>query len=262
MSVKLYTVAGAKQAGTVKLPDAKLSDAGISRVVRATLANERRERPLVKTRAMVSGGGAKPWRQKGTGRARAGSNRSPIWRGGGVTFGPSGEPRAYQKISRTMRRAALVAVLTKLADGDRLAVVSGTLGLTKSQAAATLLAKVVPEGSALFVVTKDERAHTRGVRNLAGVELTTVDDCNVSNLVRYDHVVASDAALKALTAEPKKSSLSGDGTVRRSAANSQGGQPRRRTASATSAVKASAKSAPKPAAKSAAKLATKPRSTK
>lgn len=204
MSVKHYSATGAKQAGAVKLPEAKLSDIGVSRVVRATLANDNRERPLVKTRAMVSGGGAKPHRQKGTGRARAGSNRSPIWTGGGVTFGPSGQPRAYKKIPRTMRRAALLVVLSQLAEGDRLSVISGKLSLAKSKAAAGLLTKVVPDGTALFVVAPDERTETRGVRNLAGVELTTADDCSVYNLVRCDQVVVSEAAFKALTASTAK----------------------------------------------------------
>jgi large subunit ribosomal protein L4 len=204
MTIKLVTTTGAKKAGTVKLPEAELSDIGVSRVVRATLANDNRERPLVKTRAMVSGGGAKPHRQKGTGRARAGTNRSPIWTGGGITFGPSGQARAYKKIPRTMRRAALLVVLSQLAEGDRLSVISGKLSLAKSKAAAGLLTKVVPDGTALFVVAPDERTETRGVRNLAGVELTTADDCNVYNLVRCDQVVVSEAAFKLLTAPAKK----------------------------------------------------------
>lgn len=203
MTVKLYTATGAKKAGTVKLPEAKLSATGLSRVIRATMANEHRERPLAKTRGMISGGGAKPWKQKGTGRARAGSNRSPIWRGGGVTFGPSGEPRAYRRIPQGMRRAALLVLLAKLAEGDRLSVLSGKLSLAKSRDAAALIAKVVPEGSVLFLVAKEQLGDVRGVRNLAAVELTAVDDCNVAALVRYDHVVATEAAFERLTAGPK-----------------------------------------------------------
>lgn len=250
MTVKLYTATGAKKAGTVKLPEAELSDAGLSRVIRATLANADRERPLAKTRGLVSGGGAKPWKQKGTGRARAGSNRSPIWRGGGVTFGPSGEPRAYQRIPQGMRRAALLAVLAKLAAGDRLSVLSGKLSLAKSRDAAALVAKVVPEGSVLFLVATEQLGDVRGVRNLAAVELAGADDCNVAELVRSDQVVATEAAFARLTAGPK-ATRSGGGTVRRAGANSQGGRPRRRTVSA-------ARQTPKPAAKSATKPANKP----
>ncbi len=205
MTVKLVTTAGAKKAGTVKIPEAKLSDAGISRVVRATLANERRERPLAKTRGLVRGGGAKPWRQKGTGRARAGSNRSPVWRGGGVTFGPSGEPRAAKRSPRAMRRSALLAVLAKLAEADRLTVVSGALSLAKSKDAAALFAKIVPERTALCVVSGEELPKVNGVRNLGDVELASTADCTVADLIRYDQAVLSEAAFKALT-EPVKAS--------------------------------------------------------
>jgi large subunit ribosomal protein L4 len=200
MSIKLVTATGAAKTGTVKLPEAKLSDAGISRVVRATLANEQRQRPLAKTRAMVSGGGAKPWRQKGTGRARAGSNRSPIWRGGGVTFGPSGQSRAAKRMPRAMRRAALLAVLNKLAAADRLVVVSGAVSLAKSKEAAGLFAKIAPEQTALCVVTVEELPNVAGVRNLGDVELTSAADCTVADLIRYDQAVLSEAAFKALTA--------------------------------------------------------------
>jgi large subunit ribosomal protein L4 len=258
MTVKLFSATGAKQTGTVKVPDAKLSDAGVSRVVRATLANDNRERPLAKTRGLVSGGGAKPWRQKGTGRARAGSNRSPIWRGGGVTFGPSGEPRPYKRIPRPMRQAALLVVLSQLAESDRLSVVSGKVALAKSKAAADVLAKISPEGSVLFVITKDERPHARGVRNLAAVQLTTVDNCNAYDLVRSDQVVLTEAAFKALTEAAK----TGGGTARRSGAKSGESVRQRGRSPVAVASDRQTASASKKATKPATKPAAKPRSVK
>lgn len=199
MTIKVVTAAGAAKAGSVKLPEATLSDAGISRVVRAALANGKRERPLAKTRGLVSGGGAKPWRQKGTGRARAGSNRSPIWRGGGITFGPSGKSRAVKRIPQGMRRGALLAILNKLAESDRLVVISGALSLPKSKDAAALFSKIVPEQTALCVVTVDELPKVNGIRNLGDIQLTSTADCTVADLIRYDHAVLSEAAFTALT---------------------------------------------------------------
>src|SRR5271166_1217943 len=115
----------AAKARKVKLDDAafgaRFAEALVHQSVRAEQAARRRGTAATKTRAMVSGGGAKPWRQKGTGRARAGSNRSPIWTGGGVAFGP--QPRSYTfKVNRKEQRAALRSALSLHAERGSLAV--------------------------------------------------------------------------------------------------------------------------------------------
>lgn len=202
MSVKHYSATGAKQSGAIKLPEATLSEAGLSRVVRSQAANQRRERALAKTRGNVRGGGAKPWRQKGTGRARAGTNRSPIWRGGGITFGPSGQPRAKKHLPRTMSQAGVLAALANLAKDERLSVVSGSLKAAKSKDAGNLMAKIVPEGTALFVITKEELPNALGIRNLDGIELATADGTSAADLVRYAQTVVTAGALEQLT-KPK-----------------------------------------------------------
>ncbi len=120
-----------------------------------------------------------------------------------MTFGPTGEPRAHRRIPQGMRRAAVLVVLAKLAEGDRLSVLSGKLSLAMSRDAAALFAKVVPEGSVLFLVTNEQLGDARGARNLAAVELTSADDCNVADLVRYDQVVMTEGAFERLTAGPK-----------------------------------------------------------
>jgi large subunit ribosomal protein L4 len=204
MTVKVISTTGAKQAGSVKLPESpKLSEASLSRVIRATLANESRERPLVKTRSHVRGGGTKPWRQKGTGRARAGTIRSPLWRGGGITFGPSGEPRTRQDIPKKIRLAAFQLMLNRLAKDDRLTVLAGKPSLAKTKDAARLFAKLESKGSTLFVVAAAEFEGAIGSRNLDSVELTTAADLSVADLARHAQVVFTKAALDGLLEPPK-----------------------------------------------------------
>src|ERR1017187_10444766 len=128
----------------VKLDDAafgaRFSGSLVHQSVRAEQAARRRGTAATKTRAMVSGGGAKPWRQKGTGRARAGSNRSPVWTGGGVAFGP--HPRSYTfKINRKERRAALRSALSLHAERGSIAVLDASVfTVPKTSQAADLLA--------------------------------------------------------------------------------------------------------------------------
>jgi large subunit ribosomal protein L4 len=199
MSVKHYSATGAKQTGAIKLPEATLSETGLSRVVRIQIANGKRQRAQAKTRGMVRGGGAKPWKQKGTGRARAGTNNSPLWRSGGIIFGPTGLPRAKKGLPRGMAGAGIATALAALDKDERLSVISGKLNVPKSKDAANLLAKIVPEGTALFVVAQDELPNALGVRNIEGVELTTADDTNVADLLRYSQTVLTAAALDGLT---------------------------------------------------------------
>jgi large subunit ribosomal protein L4 len=172
--------------------------------VRAELAARRRGTHATKTRGMVSGGGAKPWRQKGTGRARAGSSRSPVWTGGGTVFGP--QPRHYTfKVNRKERKAALRSALSLHAGRDSLAVLDLTPYLetpTTKQAAAVLAAWGQPKG-VLVILSEDEVKVALSFRNLERVSVLPSQSVGVADLVGASAVVASRAALDQLTERAK-----------------------------------------------------------
>lgn len=168
-------------------------------VVRAQMAAKRAGTHSVKTRAFVSGGGAKPWKQKGTGRARSGSNRSPVWRGGAIIFGPS--PRDYSfKVNSKVRALALKMALSSRLAADTLLVVkgielpeaktkhfakvAGTLGLTK----------------ALIVTPEADETLNRSARNIPGLSLTTPDRLSVLEVLRHKQLVLLEGAVEAVQA--------------------------------------------------------------
>jgi large subunit ribosomal protein L4 len=175
----------------------------VHEVVVAELAARRRGTHATKTRGMVRGGGAKPWRQKGTGRARAGTSRSPIWTGGGTVFGPS--PRKYTvKVNRKARRAALRAALSIHAERSTLHIVDTAKFDTPSTKQAAELLHVHLGGSVLVALADDEFAAAKSFRNLARVYVLHVDDVGVADLVRAATLVLSQGALDALTVRAKK----------------------------------------------------------
>jgi large subunit ribosomal protein L4 len=169
----------------------------------AELAARRRGTHATKTRGMVRGGGAKPWRQKGTGRARAGSSRSPLWSGGGTVFGPS--PRHYTlKVNRKARRAALRAVLSLHAErGSLFGVDAGAFDAPSTKQAAGLLADA-RGGATLVVLAEDEVAAAKSFRNLAGVLVLSAENAGVADIVRPATLIASQGAIDALTARATK----------------------------------------------------------
>ncbi len=243
--IRVVNAKGAAQAKKLSVPSAGLSDQSLARVLVAQQQNENRSRPLTKTRGMVRGGGAKPWMQKGTGRARAGSNRSPIWKGGGVTFGPSGEPRRYKRIPQAVRRAARATILAKRAETGSLVVIAGTLGLQKTKAASVLREKVVPTGTILVVVAPKELDQVYGIRNLRNCDLTTTDDLTAADIARPGTLVVTETAYQALVsaipAKPKAAAKPA------SPAKSPAKRPARKTAAAKPAKPAAKKPATKPA---------------
>ena len=168
--------------------------------VRAELNARRQGTSSSKTRGEVSGGGAKPWRQKGTGRARAGSSRSPIWTGGGTVFGP--QPRHYTfKINRKERRAALRSALSVHAERESLAILDPAGFETPStKAAAALLAPWSQGGSVLVVVTAEQAAVALSFRNLERVGVLTAASVGVADLIGASRLLVSEAALAELTA--------------------------------------------------------------
>jgi large subunit ribosomal protein L4 len=176
----------------------------VHEVVVAELAARRRGTHATKTRGMVRGGGAKPWRQKGTGRARAGSSRSPIWTGGGIVFGPS--PRHYiVKVNRKARRAALRSALSLHAGrGSLFGLDAAGFDAPSTKTAAGLLEER-RAGSVLVVLSADEGIAAKSFRNLQGVLVLDAENAGVADIVRPGTLVASQAAIDALTARARKS---------------------------------------------------------
>ena len=169
--------------------------------VRAELAARRQGTHATKTRGKVRGGGAKPWRQKGTGRARAGSIRAPHWTGGGIVFGPS--PRSYViKVNRKERRAALRSALSVHAARDTIAVFdpSDLVDDPKAKVAAALLADWGQRLPVLVVLTEEQSRAALAFRNLPRVSVLAAQDIGVTDLIGSAAVLASQEALDALTA--------------------------------------------------------------
>jgi large subunit ribosomal protein L4 len=195
--------AGGGSAKKVKLDDsafaARFNGPLVHQSVRAEQAARRRGTAATKTRAMVSGGSAKPWRQKGTGRARAGSSRSPIWTGGGVVFGP--QPRSYTfKINRKEKRTALRSGLSLHAERGSLAVVdAGAFEAPKTKQAAGLLTAWGEPRPTLVVLSAEESAAAMSFRNLDRVAVLTHENVGVTDLLGAASLLVSQAALDALT---------------------------------------------------------------
>ncbi len=197
--------------GDVTLDDAvfavKFNGPLVHEVVRAELNALRQGTAATKTRGNVSGGGAKPWRQKGTGRARAGSSRSPIWKGGGTVFGPS--PRHYTfKVNRKARRAALRSALSVHADRGSIAVFDAASFDTPSSKQASQLLNDWGQPLATLVLLDAEEANAGlSFRNLWRVLVMPVEDAGVADLIGAASVLISEAALEQITARAKGESL-------------------------------------------------------
>jgi large subunit ribosomal protein L4 len=169
----------------------------------AELAARRRGTHATKTRGMVRGGGAKPWRQKGTGRARAGSTRSPIWTGGGTVFGP--QPRHYiVKVNRKARRAALRCALSLHAERKSIFAFDPADFEAPSTKQAAGLLEDRRGGSVLVVLGGEESDAAKSFRNLAGVTVIPTEACGVADLVGHATLVVSHVALAALTDRARK----------------------------------------------------------
>jgi large subunit ribosomal protein L4 len=169
----------------------------LHQMVMMQLASRRAGSAATKSKGFVRGGGKKPWRQKGTGRARAGSNRSPIWVGGGTIFGP--QPRDYSyRLPRSARREALLSALS-LKYRDRKIIVVDRLEL--EEAKTKFMARALAElqaANALIVINETNAHIERSARNLPLVKVLRVDGLNVYDLLRYEHLILTKDALKSL----------------------------------------------------------------
>lgn len=172
-------------------------------VVRAQMAAKRAGTHQTKTRAFVSGGGNKPWKQKGTGRARSGSNRTPIWRGGAIVFGP--QPRDYSfKVNSKVRALALkMALSSRLAAENLLVVKAIELPEAKTKHFAKV-ADTLGLTKALIVTPEDNEALARSARNIPGLTLTTPDRLSVLEVLRHKQLVLLEGAVSPVQARFEK----------------------------------------------------------
>jgi LSU ribosomal protein L4P len=199
MELSIATPQGAK--GTVSVSEVafgkEFNQDLVHQAVVAYMAGARQGTKAQKNRADVSGGGKKPWRQKGTGRARAGTIRSPIWRSGGVTF--AAQPRSFeQKLNKKMYRAAMRCILSELARQERLVVVEEfALEAPKTK---SLIAKLAQfDLSDVLIVTEDVDSNLYlASRNLHKVDVRDVQGIDPVSLIRFDKVVVTVPALKKL----------------------------------------------------------------
>ena len=177
--------------------------------VRAELNARRQGTAATKTRGLVSGGGAKPWRQKGTGRARAGSSRSPIWTGGGIVFGP--QPRKYTfKVNRKERRAALRSALSVHAERGTIAILDPSgFDTPSTKQAAQLLADWSGGGSVLVVLTEEQVRVALSFRNLARVSVLPATNAGVADVIGAASLLVTEDALDQLTKRAKGEKVAG-----------------------------------------------------
>lgn len=169
----------------------------LTRAVNVYLANRRQATAKTKTRREVSGGGKKPWRQKGTGRARAGSNRSPIWVGGGTVFGPTGNQNYRLSMNKKEHRLALKSAWSLLVSDKRLIILDEEIDIEpKTKEAVNLYTRLGANGK-ILVVIEDNLNLLLASSNLPNVLVTGMDNVSVYDLLNTDYVVIEKATLKA-----------------------------------------------------------------
>ena len=162
----------------------------------AYLANGRENLAKTKTRGEVSGGGRKPWKQKGTGRARFGSSRVPIWRGGGITFGPTGNENYSHKLPTAAKRVALRQALSTSAAASKVVVVEDVTFKAKTAEAVKFFDKIGVNRTILLVVDSKSDDTVRATNNLANVKVVTAKYLNVYDILNADAVVMTTKALE------------------------------------------------------------------
>lgn len=188
-----------------KIFEVKASNELLHQVVVSQMANARQVIADTKGRAEVSGGGKKPWKQKGTGRARAGSSRSPLWRGGGVTFGPSSERNFKKKINQKMKQKAMFMVLSdKLSTGHLIVMDDLKFEDFKTKDFNKMLKsleeKVLNDSRRDFLVVNTEKSEKTlfSGRNLKGVKVVNQENLNVLELLDYKNLILSEESIKVL----------------------------------------------------------------
>jgi len=162
----------------------------IHQVVRVALANKRQVLASTKDRREVSGGGRKPWRQKGTGRARHGSIRSPLWKGGGITFGPTKERNFKLKINKKMARKGFLTVLSaKTGDGELLVLDDLKLSAPKTKEMAKIIKNFPQVKNSLLILSDKNEGIKKAGRNLPNLNITNMDSLNILDILKYKHLI-------------------------------------------------------------------------
>jgi large subunit ribosomal protein L4 len=228
MKLNIYNQQGDTK-GEIEVSDSvfgvKTNSVLINEALVAQMSNERQVLADTKDRSEVRGGGKKPWRQKGTGRARAGSSRSPIWAGGGVTFGPTKDRNFSKKINKQAKRKALTMVLSDRAAGNSLLVLEKVilegfktkifneiLNNLEEKVLKIIVADEKKENkkirksrrSILFINDeKDEKVSNSG-RNLSGVKMLNLNNINIVDLLKYKNIILSEKAIKKIEEIYKK----------------------------------------------------------
>jgi len=196
-NVSVYNIEG-KEVGTLELNDAifavEINEHLVHMAVVSQLANNRQGTQSAKTRAEVSGGGRKPWKQKGTGHARQGSTRSPQWKGGGVVFAP--KPRDYSfKMNKKEKRIALLSALTSRALEKKIVVLDDLrFDQIKTKAFASVLNNL-NLNKALVVLNENDKNVILSARNIPTVKVSLTNTINVYDILKYDTLVVTKAAV-------------------------------------------------------------------
>jgi large subunit ribosomal protein L4 len=201
--VKIYNAQG-KSVGEKNLDDkvfgVKVNAEAVHEVVVSMRANARPTVANTKTRGEVSGGGKKPWKQKGTGRARQGSIRSPQWKGGGTIFGPRSERDYSLKVNRKAKRNVFCMVLSDKVANDKLVLIEKLETKGKTKEVAGVLAKLPVKGKTTLVVPKTDTLLTRGARNIPGIRTVTVNDIGLMDVMAAQYLVMTPEATDAIVA--------------------------------------------------------------
>ncbi len=224
MKTSFYNIKGEK-AGIIEIPtdifDLPWNSDLVHQTVVSMQSNSRDVIAHTKGRSEVSGGGRKPWRQKGTGRARHGSRRSPIWRGGGITFGPTNTKDYRQKINKKMKQKAFFVVLSKkLKDGEIVFLEKFSLPQPKTKEARSLLLDLEnidllkgltskKKNAALITQTEKDEVTEKGFRNFVNIELSELRNLNCLDLLTYKYVIISDPKKSLAYFKERASTLAG-----------------------------------------------------
>lgn len=206
MAAQTYTKAGTKATTAAKLDKAIFGvEVANHELLKAAyvayLANGRGNNAQTLKRGEVSGGGRKPWKQKGTGRARFGSSRNPIWRGGGIAFGPTGNENYSHAMHATAKRQALKQALSLANVADKLIVIEDLKLTGKTSEIVKLFSKIGLKGNSLVVVDSKTPEQVRATNNLATAKLVSAAYLNVFDVLNADKIMITQAALTAIQAK-------------------------------------------------------------
>ena len=203
LNLPIYNLEGEKT-GTIKLPEKifglKINNNLIYQVINVQLANKRKHLAKVKDRGEVRGGGRKPWRQKGTGRARHGSIRSPLWKGGGVTFGPNPGKIFNRKINKKAKRKAILMALSSKANDKELIIMEDLkIKEAKTKVMFNLINKILKEekkSSILLTASQKDENLIKAIRNIPNTKIISVNSLNVFDLLSFKYLFLDKEGIK------------------------------------------------------------------